>query len=417
MAKVKPFKGIRPPKNIIEELACLPYDVMNTEEARQMAKGKEKSLLHITRAEIDLPEGTDIHAQEVYDKSRENFKKFLDNEWLEQEEKPKFYIYAQTMNNRTQYGIVGAAAVDDYLNGIIKKHELTRPDKEEDRMKNVRINNANMEPVFFTYPAVSEIDEVVNSVVENKEPEYDFVADDGFGHHFWVVDDDETNRRIEELFDKKVPYTYVADGHHRTAAAALVGKEKRENNPNHTGDEAYNYFLAVHFPDNQLHILDYNRVIKDLNGNTSEQFIEKLKKGFVIEEKGEKAYRPQKLHEFSMYLDGKWYALNAKPETYDDNDPIGVLDVTILTRQVLEPILDIEDLRTSKRIDFVGGIRGLEELERRVDKGDMKVAFALHPVSLQQLIDIADTGNIMPPKTTWFEPKLRSGLVIYKFED
>jgi len=321
------------------------------------------------------------------------------------------------MNNRTQYGIVGAAAVDDYLNGIIKKHELTRPDKEEDRMKNVRINNANMEPVFFTYPAVSEIDEVVNSVVENKEPEYDFVADDGFGHHFWVVDDDETNRRIEELFDKKVPYTYVADGHHRTAAAALVGKEKRENNPNHTGDEAYNYFLAVHFPDNQLHILDYNRVIKDLNGNTSEQFIEKLKKGFVIEEKGEKAYRPQKLHEFSMYLDGKWYALNAKPETYDDNDPIGVLDVTILTRQVLEPILDIEDLRTSKRIDFVGGIRGLEELERRVDKGDMKVAFALHPVSLQQLIDIADTGNIMPPKTTWFEPKLRSGLVIYKFED
>ena len=417
MAVVKPFKGIRPPKDIVEQLACLPYDVMNTEEAREMAKGNEKSFLHITRSEIDFPEGTDPHSKEVYDKSRENFKKFMEQGWLKEEDKPKFYIYAQTMNNKTQYGIVGAAAVDDYLNGIIKKHELTRPDKEEDRMKIIRVNSADLEPVFFTYPAVSEIDEVVNNVVKSKDPDYDFVADDGFGHHFWVIDSDETNQKIEQLFAEKVPYTYVADGHHRTAAAALVGKEKRDNNPNHTGDEAYNYFMAVHFPDNQLQILDYNRVIKDLNGYSSEEFINKLKESFTIEEKGAEPYRPEKLHEFAMYLDGKWYKLNAKEGTYDDNDPIGVLDVTILTKQVLEPVLDIQDLRRSKRIDFVGGIRGLKELKRRVDNGDNKVAFALNPVSLQQLIDIADTGNIMPPKTTWFEPKLRSGLAIYKFED
>ena len=417
MAVVKPFKGIRPSKDIAEQLACLPYDVMNTEEAREMAKGNEKSFLHITRSEIDFPEGTDPHSKEVYDKSRENFKKFMEKGWLQEEDKPKFYIYAQTMNNKTQYGIVGAAAVDDYLNGIIKKHELTRPDKEEDRMKIIRVNSADLEPVFFTYPAVSEIDEVVESVVKSKDPDYDFVADDGFGHHFWVIDSDETNQKIEQLFAEKVPYTYVADGHHRTAAAALVGKEKRDNNPNHTGDEAYNFFMAVHFPDNQLQILDYNRVIKDLNGYSSEEFINKLNESFTIEEKGSEPYRPEKLHEFSMYLDGKWYNLNAKKGTYDDNDPIGVLDVTILTKHVLEPVLDIQDLRRSKRIDFVGGIRGLKELKRRVDNGENKVAFALHPVSLQQLIDIADTGNIMPPKTTWFEPKLRSGLAIYKFED
>jgi uncharacterized protein (DUF1015 family) len=417
MAKIKPFRGIRPPKDIVEEVACLPYDVMNTEEAREMAKGKERSLLHITRAEIDLPEGTDVHSQEVYDRSRENFRKFQEKGWLKQEDKPKFYIYAQTMNNKTQYGIVGAAAVDDYLNGVIKKHELTRPDKEEDRMKIIRVNNADLEPVFFTFPAVSEIDEVMNQVVNSKDPEYDFVADDGFGHHFWVIDDDATNEKIEKLFAEKVPYTYVGDGHHRTAAAALVGKEKRENNPNHTGDEAYNYFMAVHFPDNQLQILDYNRVIKDLNNHTPEQFIERLKESFTIEEKGSEPYRPQELHEFSMYLEGKWYKLKAKEGTYDDNDPIGVLDVTILTNQVLQPLLNIQDLRTSKRIEFVGGIRGLKELQRRVDNGEMKLAFALHPVSLKQLIDIADTGNIMPPKTTWFEPKLRSGLVLYKFED
>lgn len=417
MAIVRPFKGIRPPKDLAEQVASLPYDVMNTEEAREMAKGNEKSFLHITRAEIDMPEGTDVHDDEVYQKSRNNFKSFMEKGWLKQDEKPKFYIYAQTMNNKTQYGIVGAAAVDDYLNGIIKKHELTRPDKEEDRMKIIRENSADLEPVFFTYPSVSEIDEIVEGVVKNQKPVYDFVANDGFGHHFWVVEDDSTNKRIEELFKEKVPYTYVADGHHRTAAAALVGKEKRENNPNHTGDEAYNYFMAVHFPDNQLQILDYNRVVKDLNGHSPQEFIEKLKDSFDIEEKGAEPYRPTKLHNFSMYLEGKWYSLNAKPGTYDDDDPIGVLDVTILTKQVLEPVLDIRDLRRSKRIDFVGGIRGLEELKRRVDNGDMKVAFALHPVSLQQLINIADTGNIMPPKTTWFEPKLRSGLVVYKFED
>jgi len=417
MAIVKPFRGIRPPRKHAEEVACLPYDVMNTEEAREMAKGKDKSLLHITRAEIDLPESTDVHDQQVYDKSRDNFLRFMEKGWLQQEEKPRFYIYAQTMNHKTQYGIVGAAAVDDYLNGVIKKHELTRPDKEEDRMKIIRVNNADLEPVFFTYPAVSEIDQVVNDVVNSKEPEYDFVAEDGFGHHFWVVEEDATNEKIERLFAEKVPYTYVADGHHRTAAAALVGKEKRENNPNHTGEEAYNFFMAVHFPDNQLQILDYNRVIKDLNGLAPDEFIDRLKESFVIEEKGAEPYRPGELHEFSMYLEGKWYSLTAKEGTYDDNDPIGVLDVTILTNQVLQPLLDIEDLRRSKRIDFVGGIRGLKALQSRVDSGEMKVAFALHPVSLKQLIDIADTGNIMPPKTTWFEPKLRSGLVIYKFED
>ncbi len=417
MAIVKPFKGIRPPKQHAEEVACLPYDVMNTEEAREMAKGKEKSLLHITRSEIDLPENTDPHAGEVYDQSKDNFKKFMEKGWLQQEDKPKFYIYAQTMNHQTQYGIVGAAAVDDYLNGIIKKHELTRPDKEEDRMKIIRENNADLEPVFFTYPAVDEIDQLVDQVVQSKDPEYDFVSEDGFGHHFWVIDEDATNEKIERLFAEKVPNTYVADGHHRTAAAALVGKEKREKNPNHTGQEAYNYFMAVHFPDNQLHILDYNRVIKDLNGLEPADFMEKLKDAFVIEEKGSEPYKPAEMHTFSMYLEGKWYALKAKEHTYDDNDPIEGLDVTILTNQVLQPILDIQDLRRSKRIDFVGGIRGLKELQRRVDSGEMKVAFALHPVSLSQLIHIADTGNIMPPKTTWFEPKLRSGLVIYKFED
>ncbi len=417
MAIVKPFRGIRPPKEDAEKVASLPYDVMNTEEAREMAKGNEKSFLHITRAEIDLPEGTDVHSQQVYDKSKSNFKAFMEKGWLKQEDKPKFYIYAQTMNNKTQYGIVGAAAVDDYLNGIIKKHELTRPDKEEDRMKIIRENSADLEPVFFTYPAVSEIDEIVESVVKNSDPVYDFVADDGFGHHFWVVEDEGKNQKIEELFKEKVPYTYVADGHHRTAAAALVGKEKRENNPGHTGNEAYNFFMAVHFPDNQLQILDYNRVVKDLNGYSPNEFIEKLKESFDVKEMGSEPYRPERLHNFGMYLEGKWYSLTAKEGAYDDNDPIGVLDVTILTNHVLEPLLDIQDLRRSKRIDFVGGIRGLKELEKRVDSGEMKVAFALHPVSLKQLINIADTGNIMPPKTTWFEPKLRSGLVVYKFEE
>jgi len=416
MAVVKPFRGLRPPASIVKDLACLPYDVMNTEEARQMAKGKECSLLHITRAEIDLPEGTDIHSKEVYDKSVENFRLWRQRGWLIQDEKPHFYIYAQTMAGRTQYGIAGCASVDDYYNGIIRKHELTRPDKERDRMIHIKVNNANIEPVFLAYPAVGEIDDIVTEITQNQEPEYDFVAEDGIGHHFWVIWDDEKNRIIEELFRTKVPFTYIADGHHRTAAAALAGKEKRESNASHRGDEEYNFFLAVHFPDNQLKIMDYNRVVKDLNGLTQQEFINRIKESFIVEEKGTEAYRPAHLHNFSMYLDGKWYSLTARQGTYNDNDPVGVLDVNILTNHILTPVLGIDDLRRSTRIDFVGGIRGLEELKKRVDSGEMKVAFALYPVSIKQLINIADTGNIMPPKTTWFEPKLRSGLVIHLLE-
>jgi uncharacterized protein (DUF1015 family) len=413
MAIVKPFRGLRPPRAIAKDLACLPYDVMNSEEATVMASGKECSLLHITKSEIDLPEGTDVHSDEVYNKSVDNFNRWQKNGWLVPDKEPHYYIYAQTMAGRTQYGIVGCASVDDYLNGIIKKHELTRPDKEQDRMIHVRVNNANIEPVFFTYPAVKEIDEIVSKIVKKEKPEYDFVAEDGFGHHFWVIKDKKTNAAIEKLFTEKVPYTYVADGHHRTAAAALVGKEKRENNPAFNGKEEFNFFLAVHFPDNQLRIIDYNRTVKDLNGLTEEEFIKRLESGFLIEEKGKEIYKPVKLHNFSMYLSEKWYSLTAKEGTFDDNDPIGVLDVTILTNQILAPVLDIQDLRRSKRIDFIGGIRGLGELKKRVDSGEMKVAFALFPVSMKQLITIADSGNIMPPKTTWFEPKLRSGLVIH----
>ncbi len=413
MAIVKPFRGLRPPRALAKDLACLPYDVMNTAEAAMMAKGKECSLLHITRSEIDLPPNTDTHSDLVYNKSVENFIAWQKKGWLVQDKEPAFYIYAQTMKGRTQYGIVGCASVDDYLTGVIKKHELTRPDKEQDRMIHVRVNNANIEPVFFAYPAVKEIDEIVSTIVKTEKPEYDFVSEDGFGHHFWLVKKAETNKKLENLFKTKVPYTYVADGHHRTAAAALVGKEKRENNPKHSGTEEYNYFLAVHFPDNQLNIIDYNRTVKDLNGHTPEEFLAKLQKGFVVKEKGVRSYKPGKLHNFSMYLEGKWYSLTAKEGTYDDNDPIGILDVTILTNQILSPILDIQDLRRSKRIDFVGGIRGLRELKKRVDSGEMKVAFALFPVSMKQLITIADSGNIMPPKTTWFEPKLRSGHVIH----
>ena len=416
MAIVKPFRGLRPPRALVRDMACLPYDVMNTEEARKMANGKECSLLHVTRSEIDLSEDTDTHSDEVYNKSVENFKKWQKNKWLVQDDKQSFYIYAQTMKGRTQYGIAACASVDDYLNGIIKKHELTRPDKEQDRMVHVRVNNANMEPVFFAYPAVKEIDDIVAEIVTTEKPEYDFIAEDGFGHHLWVIRKKETNLLIEKLFAEKVPYTYVADGHHRTAAAALVGKEKRDKNPSHKGTEEYNYFLAVHFPDNQLKIIDYNRTIKDLNGLAPEEFINRLSKSFIVEDKGTRIYKPKKLHNFSMYLEGKWYSLTAKSGTFDDNDPIGVLDVTILTNQILAPILDIQDLRRSKRIDFIGGIRGLKELKKRVNSGEMKVAFALYPVSMKQLITIADSGNIMPPKSTWFEPKLRSGLVIHLLE-
>lgn len=413
MAIVKPFRGLRPPKEIVKNLACLPYDVMNSEEAAEMAKGKPESLLHITRAEIDCPEGTDIHSETVYNKAVDNLKMFKEKGWLKTDDEAKYYIYAQTMDGRTQYGIVGGAACEDYNNGIIKKHELTRPDKEEDRMILTRYLNANIEPVFFSYKAVPEIDAIVENIVKNEEAEYDFTAEDGFGHHLWLVKEPETNKKLEELFATKVPYTYVADGHHRTAAAARIGLERKEKNPNHTGNEEYNFFMSVHFPDNQLKIIDYNRVVKDLNGLTSAEFIAKLKEVFELQEVGTDIYTPTKLHEFGMYLDGKWYKLNAKNGTYNDSDPIGVLDVTILSNLVLDKILDIKDLRTTTRCDFVGGIRGLGELKKRVDE-DMKVAFALYPVSMQQLINIADTGNIMPPKTTWFEPKLRSGLVIHE---
>ncbi|HBE41393.1 MAG TPA: DUF1015 domain-containing protein [Bacteroidales bacterium] len=416
MAIIKPFRGLRPPREIVKDLACLPYDVMSTEEAFKMALGKECSLLHITRAEIDLPKGTDIHSDEVYKKSVSNFALWQKNGWLKQDDEPTYYIYAQTMSGRTQYGIVGCAAVDDYLNGKIKKHELTRPDKEQDRMVHIRTNNANIEPVFLTYPPVRELDDIVKRIVKNEEPEYDFLSEDGFGHHFWLVQNPVTTALIQKIFEEKVPYTYVADGHHRTAAAALVGKEKREKNPGHTGDEEYNFFLAVHFPADQLRIIDYNRTIKDLNGLSNKEFLTKLEMGFRIRKKGTKIVRPRRLHNLSMYLNGIWYSLTARRGTYDDSDPIGILDVTILTNQVLSPILDIQDLRRSKRIDFVGGIRGLEELKKRVDSDEMKVAFALYPVSMKQLITIADSGNIMPPKTTWFEPKLRSGLVIHLLE-
>jgi len=413
MVKIKSFKGIRPPKELVKEIAARPYDVLNSAEAQKEAG--EKSLLHITKPEIDFNPIIDEHSKEAYDKAVENFRKWKEKGWLVQDKKENYYIYAQTMEGRTQYGLVACCHYEDYMEGRIKKHELTRPDKEEDRMIHIRLQNANIEPVFFAYPAQQEMDEIVNGVVRSCKPEYDFVAADGFGHKFWVVDNDETIRRITGIFDR-IPALYVADGHHRTAAAARVALEKKNVNPNHRGDEEYNYFMAVIFPDNQLKIIDYNRVVKDFNGLTSEEFIQKIRKGFDIVEVGTQTYKPQKLHNFSMYLDGKWYSLTAKPGTYNDNDPIGVLDVTILSNLILDQVLDIKDLRTSKRIDFVGGIRGLDELKRRVDSGEMKVAFALYPVSMKQLITIADTGNIMPPKTTWFEPKLRSGLVIHSLD-
>jgi uncharacterized protein (DUF1015 family) len=416
MAVIKPFKGVRPPRELAAKVASRPYDVLNPEEARQEAAGNQYSLLRIIKAEIEFPPGTDEHSTEVYDKAVENFKHFQKKGWLVQDNKDCLYVYAQTMNGRTQYGLVAAASVDDYLSGVIKKHELTRADKEEDRMKHVRNTNANIEPVFFAYPANDEIDKIISSVVDSKKPEYDFVASDGFGHHFWVIDDKETIEKIVTIFRDEIPATYIADGHHRTAAAALVGAEKRKQNPDYTGEEEFNYFLAVHFPDNQLQIIDYNRVIKDLNGLSPLELIEKIDEDFTVEKVGAEIYKPDQLHTFSMYLEGEWYKLTAREGRYNDNDPIGVLDVTILSNLVLDKILGIKDLRTDKRIDFVGGIRGLGELSKRVNSGEMAVAFALYPVSMKQLIDIADSGNIMPPKTTWFEPKLRSGLVIHKLD-
>lgn len=413
MVMIKPFRGIRPPKELAKEVASRPYDVLNSDEAQKEAG--EKSLLHIIKPEIDFTPIADEHSQEAYAKAIENFKRWKENGWLKQDAKEHYYIYAQTMDGRTQYGLVVCCHFEDYISGRIKKHELTRTEKEKDRMIHVRNQNANIEPVFFAYPAIQEIDDIVKGIVEKQKPEYDFVAEDGFGHHFWVIEDEATNTRITEIF-AGVPALYVADGHHRTAAAALVGEEKKNGNPNHTGREEYNYFLSVIFPDNQLKIIDYNRVVKDLNGLSSAQLIEKLSGSFTVEKKGKAIHTPTQLHNFSMYLDGEWYSLTAKPGTYDDGDPIGALDVTVLSNLVLDKILDIKDLRTSNRIDFVGGIRGLGELKRRVDSGEMAVAFALYPVSMQQLITIADTGNIMPPKTTWFEPKLRSGLVIHSLD-
>jgi len=416
MAIIKPFKGLRPPKEIIEEVACLPYDVMNSEEAFEMAEGKEASLLRITRAEIEFENGIDSHSEEVYLHAKSNFENFQHKKFLIQDTEASYYIYAQTMNGKTQYGIVGAASCQDYIDGVIKKHELTRPDKEEDRKVLSRILEANIEPVFFTYRAVPEIDAIVSEIVTNNPAEYDFTAEDGFGHHFWVIKDGNTTKELEQLFKDKVPFTYVADGHHRTAAAAGMSEEFRKKNPNHTGNEPYNYFMAVHFPDTQLQIIDYNRVVKDLNGLTTDEFLAKIDENFYIKQISETIIKPEKLHDFSMYLDDKWYGLTAKNSTFNDDNPIDSLDVSVLSKYVLEPILNIKDLRTDTRIEFVGGIRGLGELSKRVDSGEMAVAFALFPVSMSQLMNIADTNNIMPPKVTWFEPKLRSGLVINKLD-
>lgn len=412
MVKVKPFAAIRPPKEIVKEVASRPYDVLNSREAK--AEAGEKSLLHIIKPEIDFDPIADEHSQPVYDKAVENFKLWQQRGWLVQDAKECYYVYAQTMEGRTQYGLVVCANVEDYLTGKIKKHELTRKDKEEDRMKHVRIQSANLEPVFFAYPDNAGLNAIVEKTIKAKPAEYDFVAEDGFGHHFWVIDDDADIAEITRIFST-IPAFYVADGHHRTAAAALVGQERAKANPNHNGTEEYNFFMAVVFPESHLKIIDYNRVVKDLNGLTPEQFLEKLSADFKVEEKGTEIYKPCGLHNFSMYMGGKWYSLTAKEGTYNDSDPIGVLDVTVLSNLVFDKLLDIKDLRTSKRIDFVGGIRGLGELKRRVDSGEMVAAFALYPVSMKQLIDIADTGNIMPPKTTWFEPKLRSGITIHKF--
>ena len=411
MVRIKPFQGVRPPKQYAAEVASRPYDVLNSAEAK--AEATERSLLHIIKPEIDFDPIADEHSDAVYQKAVENFQLWQQRGWLERDSKECYYVYAQTMDGRTQYGLVMCCHFEDYLSGAIKKHELTRPDKEEDRMIHVRNQRANIEPVFFAYPDNAEIDAIVNNAIQ-APAEYDFTAADGFGHQLWVIDDSETCSRITEIF-KTIPALYVADGHHRTAAAARVGAECKAANPNHTGEEEYCYFLAVTFPESHLRIIDYNRVVKDLNGLTSEQFLAALEADFAVEKIGEQVYTPNALHNFSLYLDGCWYSLTAREGTYDDSDPIGVLDVTVLSNLVLDKILDIKDLRTSKRVDFVGGIRGLGELSRRVDSGEMKAAFALYPVSMRQLIDIADTGNIMPPKTTWFEPKLRSGVVIHTF--
>lgn len=415
MATIKPFRGVRPPKNLVERVESKPYDVLNSEEARKEAGDNEMSLYHIIKPEINFPEGTSEYDPRVYQSAADHFKMFQDKGWLVQDNKENYYIYAQTMNGKTQYGLVVGAYVNDYLNGVIKKHELTRRDKEEDRMKHVRVCNANMEPVFFAYPDNSTLNALLNRYAAT-EPEYDFIAPgDGFRHQFWIVSDENDIKLITEEF-KKMPALYIADGHHRSAAAALVGAEKAKQNPHHTGKEEYNYFMAVCFQASQLTILDYNRVVKDLNGLTTEQFLKALAEDFEVEDMGTENYRPAKLHEFSLYIDGHWYKLTAREGRYDNNDPIGVLDVDISSRLIIDKLLGIKDLRSDKRIDFVGGLRGLGELKRRVDCGEMRMALALYPVTMKQIMDIADSGKIMPPKATWFEPKLRSGLIIHKLD-
>lgn len=415
MALIKPFRGIRPPQDLVEKVASRPYDVLSSEEARKEAGDNEMSLYHIIKPEINFEPGTSEYDPRVYTSAAEHFKEFQDKHWLVQDKDEHYYIYAQTMNGKTQYGLVVAASVNDYLTGVIKKHELTRRDKEEDRMKHVRVCNANMEPVFFAYPD----DDVLTALLERyaaTKPVYDFVApDDGFRHQFWIINDQNDIATITAEF-AKMPHLYIADGHHRSAAAALVGAEKAKQNPHHTGKEEYNYFMAVCFPASQLTILDYNRVVKDLNGLTSEDFLKKLSEDFEVEDKGEAVYKPQHIHEFSLYLDKHWYSLVARLHAYDENDPIKSLDVDISSRLILDKLMGIKDLRSDKRIDFVGGLRGLEELKRRVDSGEMRWALALYPVSMKQIMNIADTGNIMPPKATWFEPKLRSGLVIHRLD-
>lgn len=413
MAKVKPFRGFRPPKNLVEQVESRPYDVLNSEEAREEAGNNEKSLYHIIKPEIDFEPGTSEYDPRVYEKAAANFKKFKENGWLVQDSEEHYYIYAQTMNNKTQYGIVLGAYVDDYLNGVIKKHELTRRDKEEDRMKHVRVCNANIEPVFFAYPDNEKLNALLNKYAA-LTPEYDFIAPiDGFRHQFWIVSDKNDIKLITDEF-AAMPALYIADGHHRSAAAALVGAEKAKQNPNHNGTEEYNYFMAVCFQASQLTILDYNRVVNDLNGYSKEELLKALEQDFVIEKKGKDIYRPEKLHDFSMYIGGEWYKLTARKGTYDENDPIGVLDVDISSRLIFDKLLGIKDFRSDKRIDFVGGLRGLEELKNRVDSGEMKMALALYPVTMKQIMNIADSGKIMPPKATWFEPKLRSGLIIHE---
>ena len=415
MAIVKPFKGIRPPKDLVEQVESRPYDVLDSDEARAEAGNNEKSLYHIIKPEINFEEGTSEYDPRVYDEAARQFQMFQDKGWLVQDEEEHYYIYAQTMNGKTQYGIVLGAYVNDYMTGVIKKHELTRRDKEEDRMKHVRVNNANIEPVFFAYPDNTVLNDLINRYAATK-PEYDFVAPiDGFRHQFWVISDAADIKTVTEEF-AKMPSLYIADGHHRSAAAALVGAEKQKQNPNHKGTEEYNYFMAVCFQASQLTILDYNRVVKDLNGMTTDEFLAALSKNFVVEKKGEAEYKPQELHEFSLYIDKNWYSLKAKEGTYDNSDPIGVLDVDISSRLILDELMNITDLRSSNRIDFVGGLRGLQELKRRVDSGEMRWALALYPVSMKQIMDIADSGKIMPPKATWFEPKLRSGIVIHKLD-